>query len=333
MKKLILFTLAAFTTLFATTLKAQYTFTSYSSPYENLSNTTALFPNTLNWDDDFQKLGLPFPVIINGQPYDSVMVETNGSLYFFNDFLDIDNIESETDTLMAVMPFGEFLSENSATDLVARFDNSPISYKLEGAAPNRILKIEWREAGFYEDTTDTQELFVNFQAWYYEADAVLEFRYGTRNFQPYVLSGFSGPVFGIAPVILNPVFDYGTWGDIYVKGNATTPLADSVYAAFTGVANENQVFRFAPLGTSIAENNTLQFSLYPNPSNGILFVNPATANPYTIELFDQTGKAILTQNNISGQQTLNLGNVANGLYLARITSKGLQTSQRILLAK
>ena len=199
MKKHILLTITTMATLFATTTKAQYTFSTFSSPYENLSNSTDLFPATPNWDDEFLKVGVPFPIKVNGENYDSVMVESNGSLFFFNNFLDINNIESVTDTIMAVMPLGEYVSQNGVTDLIARFDNSPISSKIEGSAPNRILKIEWRDAGFYADSSDTQELYVNLQAWYYEADGVFEFRYGARNFQPYVLDGFSGPVF-VMPV-------------------------------------------------------------------------------------------------------------------------------------
>ncbi|UPT66844.1 MAG: T9SS type A sorting domain-containing protein [Sphingobacteriales bacterium JAD_PAG50586_3] len=333
MKKHILLTTAAMATLFATTTKAQYTFSTFSSPYENLSNSTNLFPTTPNWDDEFLKIGVPFPVKVNGENYDSVMVESNGTLFFFNNFLDLNNIESETDTLMAVMPLGEYVSQNGATDLIARFDNSPISSKIEGTAPNRILKVEWRDAGFYSDTSNAQELYINLQAWYYEADGVFEFRYGARNFQPYVLNGFSGPVFGIAPLILSPVFDFATVGDIYVEGNAVAPAAANAYTTFTGLPNANQVFRFAPLGTAIAEDNALQFGLYPNPSTGLLFINPADANAYTIELFDQTGKAVVTQANLKGQQTVSLDGLANGLYMARITANGKQTTKRVLLAK
>jgi hypothetical protein len=333
MKKYTLLTIITMASLFATTSKAQYTFSNTTAPYQNLSNATDLFPTILDWDDEFKKLGLPFPIAVNGENYDSVMVESNGSLFFFNNFLDLNNIQTETDTLAAVMPFGEFVSENGQTDLIARFDNSPISYIVDGSAPNRIIKFEWRDAGFYADSSDNKDLYVNFQAWYFEADGVFEFHYGPRNYQPYVLPDVSGPVFGIAYLILSPVFDYGTTGDIYVEGTAAAPVANNVYSAFTNVPNENQVFRFAPLETSIAEDNTLQFGLYPNPNKGMLFVNPTIAGTYTIELYDQTGKAIVTNNNLKGQQTISLDGLANGLYLARITANGKQTTKRILLAK
>lgn len=331
MKKHILLTTVILASIIATSAKAQYTFTTFSAPYQNLSNSTNLFPGILDWDDEFKKAGLPFPVFVNGESYDSVMVESNGSLFFFSNFLDIDNIETETDTLAAVMPFGEYVSENGQTDLIARLDNSPVSYSVEGAAPNRILKIEWRDAGFFADSSDNKDLFINFQAWYHESDAALEFRYGPSNYQPYVIP--NGPVLGITYLILSPVFDYGTWGDIYVEGNAANPVADTAYSNFTNLPSENQVFRFAPLGSGISQNNAPQFSLYPNPNSGMLFLNPANTSVYTVELFDQTGKALLTQNNLTGQQTLNLSNFANGLYLARITANGMQTTKRILLAK
>lgn len=333
MKKHTLLTIIALASIFATTAKAQYTFSTFTAPYQNLNNSTDLFPNILDWDDEFKKVGLPFPVLVNGESYDSVMVESNGTLFFFNNFLDINNIETENDTLAAVMPFGEYVSTNGQTDLIARLDNSPISYKVEGTAPNRIIKIEWRDAGFYADSSANKDLFINFQAWYYESDAAFEFRYGTRNYLPYVLPDVSGPVFGITYLILSPVFDYGTWGDIYVEGNAANPVSDTTYSAFTGLPNENQVFRFAPLGTGVNENNSLQFSLYPNPSKGMLFVNPADAGAYTVEVFDQTGKALVSVANVKGNQTLDLTGLANGLYMARITANGKQTTKRILLAK
>lgn len=62
-----------------------------------------------------------------------------------------------------------------------------------------------------------------------------------------------------------------------------------------------------------------QFSIYPNPSDGALFVTaaPISTSPY-MEIFDVTGKRICQQNLLSGVNQLSFPTLKTGYYLIRI---------------
>lgn len=319
MKKQILLTMLI--GLFTVTAQAQYFFSNFTSPYTNTTQGTDVFGSA--WDDTLRTFAVPFPISIYGQSYDSLFVESNGNIAFFNNALDFQN--GVTDTVPVVMPLGGAFFEGFNTDLVSLPEVSQVSTLLTGNAGNRVYTVEWKNVGsYYNETT-----VFNFQALFYEADGAVEFRYGSSSNPSFVSNG---PYIGIGHYSFATSSMIDT-EQIFINGTPGAPVASAGFPTFSTIPSPNTVFRFATTPNSVADNAASQFSLYPNPSNGMLFVNPATANLYTIELFDQTGKAILTQNNLSGQQTLNLGNVANGLYLARITTKGMQTIQRILLAK
>ena len=72
---------------------------------------------------------------------------------------------------------------------------------------------------------------------------------------------------------------------------------------------------------NISLNNILKIS--PNPTKGKMRIN-AEGN-FEIEIIDFSGKVIFTQE-IQGQEILNLGNIPNGVYQARIFSEGKQVS-------
>ncbi|OFY33552.1 MAG: hypothetical protein A2W91_10270 [Bacteroidetes bacterium GWF2_38_335] len=61
---------------------------------------------------------------------------------------------------------------------------SPLDYEIIGEAGNRILKLQWTNAGFYWDIVDneystvTNSDYINFQAWFYESDGKIELRFG-----------------------------------------------------------------------------------------------------------------------------------------------------------
>jgi hypothetical protein len=86
--------------------------------------------------------------------------------------------------------------------------------------------------------------------------------------------------------------------------------------------------------------NTLQASIYPNPASNVvnfdLFL--PSAGETTIELMDVNGRNVATLSSdklVSGMNTveMNVSNVSNGIYVARITSAGKSTQTRLLIAR
>ena len=72
---------------------------------------------------------------------------------------------------------------------------------------------------------------------------------------------------------------------------------------------------------NISLNNALEIS--PNPTNGEIIID-AEGN-FDVEIIDLSGRVIFTKK-VQGQESLNLRNIPNGVYQARIFSEGKQVS-------
>jgi hypothetical protein len=89
-------------------------------------------------------------------------------------------------------------------------------------------------------------------------------------------------------------------------------------------------------GIENIENNKV-FTVYPNPSNGLFtvrFLNNME-NAESIEVVNAVGTTIknVKVNTVNGEQTIDLTDEANGIYLVKVTSKGSVSTQRVTVAK
>ncbi len=86
---------------------------------------------------------------------------------------------------------------------------------------------------------------------------------------------------------------------------------------------------------SVAENVfNAGIDVYPNPSKGNFNVKVSgAASDYSIEVTDLSGKVIYRKANLASdaEQNINLGDVAQGVYIVRFSGKGLNASQRIIV--
>lgn len=87
-----------------------------------------------------------------------------------------------------------------------------------------------------------------------------------------------------------------------------------------GVAN--------PLNVNDFTRNLISIS--PNPSKGIITIN--TENTLNLTIFDITGKVVFSKNNVTNDETINLSNLQNGVYLAKmVTETGVEETKKIIL--
>ena len=147
-----------------------YSFSLINGTYADLDSATSVNNNQL-WDDPSYIV----PIGFNFQFYDKMITD----VYFG---IGLGGLLTDTFDLN----FGaNYVMPAFETDLIDRGDiigisKSPISYKVDGTVGTRIFKLEFKNAGFYdeEDSLSTLNDSVSFQFWLYEGTNDIEFHYG-----------------------------------------------------------------------------------------------------------------------------------------------------------
>lgn len=82
------------------------------------------------------------------------------------------------------------------------------------------------------------------------------------------------------------------------------------------------------LNIGVADRPVIEFSLYPNPSNSMLYINKID-NIQTLEIYSIVGNLVRTMNvsSNSGQYAINVSNIPSGLYILK--AKGTQTEKAV----
>ncbi len=176
-----------------------YTLTTLDEPYNDLTGATSINGGEL-WDDPEYVVPIGFAFEINGNAVTALQFVGSGS------FLAAPT--SDPDILTGVLPFEMDLIDRGDIDGTSV---SPLSYKVEGSPGSRICKIEWKNAGSFEElnTENTLDMFINFQLWLYEGINRIEFHFGSNN-------------------INNPDLFYGGFG-IYMGTTDIDPNTDEIY--------------------------------------------------------------------------------------------------------
>jgi hypothetical protein len=74
------------------------------------------------------------------------------------------------------------------------------------------------------------------------------------------------------------------------------------------------------------------FSLFPNPANNNFVIETNTTGKQLLQVFDITGKLVLTQNITNSKTTIDASNLSNGIYSARLLSNdGLANTKLVIV--
>jgi hypothetical protein len=305
-------------------LAAQYTFTESSGQYVQLSASADSITDPLflpDWDDDWIRIGLPFQVNMYGVWYDSAAVETNGELVFYNDWTGVaDPWYDVNDTVPCMMGFGEFFSEFGTGDLKSKGPNlSPILMEVTGAPGSQIMKLEWRNAGFYADTSIGFTNFVNFQIWIHEVSGNVEYHYGTSYIDLNSFNGSTGPTIGMATTDLTP--NWTLFDGYYITGDNSSETMGTAIGQMTGQPVDSTIYFFTNLATvGIEQVIKGSFRMYPNPTRDYCYLQLENQDN-TITITDATGRIVMSPTTISTTfYAIDVSEFARGLYFVTVTS-------------
>ncbi len=305
----------------------------YTAPFQRLIGSTLvnLGADTL-WDDPTFEVPLGFKFRFFNDSTTSI--HCSGDLGL-GAMLSLNN----TDTNNFKIIFVSFLDLENKNDSLAL---SPISYLISGVAPNRICKLEWRNAGLLDGlATDS----IDIQAWFYEDSDIIEYRYGNVNIQAapediYYITGEAGDYLGIMDSLDISGITPSSKKTYFFQGNPQVPDFDSLtsftfISAFPGMdttVSSNTVFRFQPIKPVkvipaavyyVDEFNKI--NLQYNASLNNIIISNASSISMSVQVVNAGGSIVSTiaSNTLLSQQ-INTTNWPNGIYYVQIkTAKGL----------
>ena len=278
-----------------------FTFSSSTDTYTHISGDTideSIF--TLESGEPvYESMDLGFTIMVDTFAIDSIQIAENGYIKLIHN-----GARSHF-----IMAFDCNLKNfNDSVPL------SPIVYRVDGSAGNRIFKCEYVNAGFFDDPENDDS--VNFQVWIYEGCGVFEIRYGLHSINSSVFwNGYDAPFVG-----------YGEQGPItstiwYLEGTPSFPVLQSVFSqTLTGPPANGQVYRFSSCPSSINVLPDLAYSVFPNPAEHIINVE-SEASINRVNIYESTGKLIMSKVASSNKIKLEIQSLPKGLYFLEIWSK------------
>jgi len=146
-----------------------YTVNAISEDYTELINPIAINGNQV-WDNNSVfPINFDFDFQIDGKNYNSLNIKAGGIEFVGYGNLYLLFFHSTT--------YGHLLKDRGMGE-----SESPIGYLVDGDIGERILKIEWKNAGFIQGfSTSSIDDFINFQIWLYEEDNHIELHFGESN--------------------------------------------------------------------------------------------------------------------------------------------------------
>jgi len=131
----------------------------------------------------------------------------------------------------------------------------------------------------------------------------------------------------------------GSWNDLgtpedveytWWTNNNKMPILKIVAQSGTATTIEYRD-REVVIGAGLADNNSIEFGLYPNPANEIVTITSNENSNSTIDVMDISGKLIYSDVIISTHQTIDVSAWEKGVYLVRITNDNKVNSESLVI--
>jgi hypothetical protein len=270
-----------------------YTLSVVNEPYADITGGASI-NNGEAWDDPTYFFEIGFDFELNGNTINFLEFDGLGG------FLRSETANPDVDAYL--FPF--------ETDLIDRGYNtgiseSPISYTVEGDPGSRIMKLEMKNVGSYDEYAENGDpaMYMNFQMWLYEGSNIIEFRFGEYDIPNPDLFFAAGIYCGLADynfiedIIINPHF---------IGGSAAAPQLSISDITLEDNPENGVVYRLtpiAPIDITVTGQNSTSFC---NPNGSATVAATGGTEPYTY----------LWSN---GETTPTITNLDEGTYSVTVT--------------
>jgi hypothetical protein len=203
------------------------------------------------------------------------------------------------------------------------------SVKTEGTAPNRIVKIQWKDMVYKNDANQTASA----QAWLHENTGNIAFHYG-----PNSVTNSAATPFYAGLMVANEDFSLLV-DQLSLKGSPTSKETSTGYTTLTmppmtGAPTDGSVITFKRHYTSVDDvNDSRHAILYPNPASEYAYINIPGEKQVNVRVVNVSGAEVFSNIYNSGNIAVSLANISNGLYFVQIqTTDGVMT-KRLVVSK
>jgi hypothetical protein len=294
-------------------------------------------------------VALENPQVLTDEPWD--ILEFQLPLGFEFEFFDITTedlfciansfggdfeLNEDIDHLYQVLPFFAGLIDRGYQQDSAL---SPIHYKTEGMAGERVFTLEFIEAGLFNGLETEEGIFldyISFQLRLFEASGDIEFHIGPHSIleDPVIVFDNNpgpGPVIGLlADAESMPGGQIGEL--ILLTGDPLNPTVTDDIVSLNWPIPEHTLYRFSRMGTSVDDHlsDAKQPFFFPNPTSGIIHLNEMYANDilYPIIVLDVLGKPVCQWN---AEAALSAVHLPAGSYFAIVRTQRKVVAEKILV--
>lgn len=302
----------------------------YSSTYELLENPISVNNNEV-WESDFNyAINLDFEFEINGQFFNEVIITAGNGLSF----------QGYNNPKLWIWG-SEWGGSGYLYDVGVSESESPIDYEVFGDESERIVKIQWQNAGILnqwpDNFPDDPDDFVNFQFWIFEGTNEIEVHYGPSQSSDSSFDQNDGPGFRFLKIDDHWGYCFSGYENLpfYVWTDFTEPLPGCL---LNGIPNEEKVIRFYPNTPTLTEENisTFQkgFSVHKTDSQNEVRVqvnNYDRVNSYSLTIYNLLG-VNLGEYEFDYQSVVSIDLSINpGIYIFVMNSNNRREVQKIML--
>jgi len=309
-------------TLLSTNLFSQdvnYYFEQFSHTYSNLNNPISLNNGEI-WDDFGFSIPMEFDFLLFGESMDSIVSESSSSTTLVN-----------TEMNSAIL-----ISPSDLSDRAYNTDGdsslSPISYQVDGQIGSQILKIEWKNAGFYEDEEGVY--YTNLQVWFYESSHMIEIHRGAS----YIEESFYLWEEDLCALLEMDLVTQTATGYVVEEVDGEYQFGfqyvDDFYDpnTFTQIPEDGTVFRFYPeYAIGIVEKETVGINLFPNPTSDYITLQNKQNTKLNYKILSVDGRVVLKGSSSAQNLKIDLRTFKSGMYIVRGSKEGIYFTKSFII--
>ncbi len=214
---------------------------------------------------------------------------------------------------------------------------SPIDYEVVGDDGERVLKIQWQNAGIIDNEGDDPNDFVDFQIWICEATNRTEIHYGPSQTSELSFGYNDGPGFRFYNI--EDDWGYCIWGyENLPSANWMAFVGPIGGCLLDGVPDEGIIFSFYPNPTvsvsEISKIKTSDFSVVNNASQNEILIKLTEFDPfksYTLYVYNILGVRIMNLSLTNQNTTIKQHDIKTGVFIFVLNDDNNSVAQKVLL--